>query len=80
MKTIDKIDLGNCNESALIARLLVMLRNLPDIQNTKFEEKARKLVDENLFQKGVDQKVIQYHFILFALNNEKSIFNQLVKL
>lgn len=75
----NKINLSNFNPSELNARLLCMLKSLPDIESPDYEIKARALVDKNLYDDKASQETIQNHFILFSIG-KNSAFEKITSL
>jgi hypothetical protein len=73
-----KLDInGNFERTAALARLYVMIRNIPTVDQDDFESKARKAVRDNFIHDNM--KMIEDQFILFAIGDKKSVFSQLLK-
>ncbi len=69
-----KIDLTKpVNTAALSAKLLCMLKNLPDILSGTYEERARQLVRENFSHPHIES--VENDFILFSLGKESKLGN-----
>jgi hypothetical protein len=70
----EKINLDqDINTNKLLARLIILLRKLPDLYHPNYESIARQLVRDN-FESG-KIKAFEDHFILFSIGRP-SVFDQ----
>jgi hypothetical protein len=73
MKT-EKINLDkDINTNKLLARLIILLRKLPDLYDPNYESIARQLVRDNFQAEKI--KAFEDHFILFSIGRP-SVFDQ----
>ena len=73
MKT-EKINLDkDINTNKLLARLIILLRKLPNLYDPNYESIARQLVRDNFQAEKI--KAFEDHFILFSIGRP-SVFDQ----
>ena len=73
MKT-EKINLDKeINTNKLLARLIILLRKLPNLYDPNYESIARQLVRDNFHAEKI--KAFEDHFILFSIGRP-SVFDQ----
>jgi hypothetical protein len=73
MKT-EKINLDKeINTNKLLARLIILLRKLPNLYDPNYESIARQLVRDNFQAEKI--KAFEDHFILFSIGRP-SVFDQ----
>jgi hypothetical protein len=70
----NKINLDQeINTNKLLARLIILLRKLPDLNDNSYESIARQLVRDNFEAEKI--KAFEDHFILFSIGRP-SVFDQ----